>query len=232
MNRIIMNFTGIYDGLPEEEILSFQDLTGTDGYCSDEAGEEIRRRIRPVSPEGIHYLDSGNYHYLSKFWLEKIAEPFQLAMFDHHTDMQPSALLPLTSCGNWLLESLDQISNLKKVWLIGPPQASFLELDPDDRAEVTYFEERQANEERIPLLMQEFDPSLPVYLSVDKDVLSEEVLSTNWDQGSMQLDRLCEWVRFFAANGRVIGMDLCGEEEGADSLEVNKRLEKEVLFVL
>ncbi len=226
---MIMNFTGIYSTLPEEEVCSFLDLEGTDGYCSEEAKMEIRNRISSYPAEGIHYLDSGNYHYLSEFWLEKITEPFQLAMFDHHTDMQPSALLPLTSCGNWLLESLDRNPNLKQVWLIGPPMDSFLELPSERRSRVTCIEETRANREEISLLMKEFDPGLPVYLSVDKDVLSEDVLSTNWDQGTMTLERMQEWIGFFAGKGRVIGMDLCGEEQGADSLDVNTALESMLL---
>ncbi|MCQ2501878.1 MAG: arginase family protein [Lachnospiraceae bacterium] len=222
---VIMNFTGIYDGLPEEDVLSFKDISGTDGYLADEAKEEIRKRIAAYRGEGIHYLDSGNYHYLSELWLEKLDRPFQLAMFDHHTDMQPSALLPLTSCGNWLLESLELNPNLKKVWLIGPPESSFLELDPEDRKRVSWISEEHANDGNIEELLEGFDPDLPIYLSVDKDVLAESVLSTNWDQGSMTLDRMEEWIRCFRQKGHVIGMDLCGEEAGQDSLAINRSLE-------
>ena len=39
---------------------------------------EIRKRIQEYSYEGIHFLDSGNYHYLSKFWLEKVQQPFSV----------------------------------------------------------------------------------------------------------------------------------------------------------
>lgn len=223
---IIMNFSGIYDTLSEEVVISFKDIPGTDGYCSDEAKEEIRERIRSLPVEGIHYLDSGNYHYLSEFWLEKIEEPFQLVMFDHHTDMQPSALLPLTSCGNWLLESLDQNPNLKKVWLIGPPDSSYQELAPEDQKRVVFFNEERSNQEPIQDLMKDFDPGLRVYLSIDKDVLAETVLETNWDQGSMTLSRIQEWIHFFAIHGKVIGMDLCGEEAGQDSVSVNLDMEK------
>ncbi|MDO4615941.1 MAG: hypothetical protein Q4B03_00590 [Lachnospiraceae bacterium] len=210
--RVIMNFTGVYDDLSEEKVLYFTDLEGTDGYCSEEAKQVIRERIREYPAEGIHYLDSGNYHYLSELWLEKIRQPFQLAMLDHHTDMQPSALLPLTSCGNWLLECLDTNRFLKKVWLIGPPKESFAELTAEDRARVCFIEQEQADRGCIEELMSGFDPRLPVYLSVDKDILSEDVLSTNWDQGSMTLERLKEWIGFFAGHGTIIGMDLCGEE--------------------
>ena len=72
----IMDFSGVYDyeGTPfdcREGRLSFRQLSGTDGYCSDEACEQIRKQIENCSVSGIHFIDSGNYHYLTKFWLEK-----------------------------------------------------------------------------------------------------------------------------------------------------------------
>ena len=84
--------------LPEEweaERADFRKLSGTEGYCSPEAAGVIREKIREMGCWGIHFLDTGNYHYLTKFFLEQIREPFCLAVFDRHTDMQPSALLPL-----------------------------------------------------------------------------------------------------------------------------------------
>lgn len=222
--RVIMNFSGIYDSYPED-VLSFLDVRGTDGYLDEEAKEIIRERIHDLPYKGIHYLDSGNYHYLSEFWLEKIDVPFQLAMFDHHTDMQPSALLPLTSCGNWLLESLERNPNLKKTYLIGPPVHSFEELPEEDRERVTWFSEEEANEGDISAMLSNLDPDLPLYISVDKDVLSEEVLATNWDQGTMTLERLAEWIRYLAEHVEIIGLDLCGEEAGCDSQQVNELLE-------
>ena len=57
-----------------------------DGFCKDhrsnaivqEAEEEIKERIKELDFSGIHFLDSGNYHYLSKFWTEKIESHFLL----------------------------------------------------------------------------------------------------------------------------------------------------------
>ena len=123
----VMDFSGIYEREPwmrerKERWISFRGLPGTDGYCTDEAAAEIRRRIAETHARGIHFLDSGNYHYLTKFWIEKIREPFELIVFDRHSDMQPSALLPLTSCGNWLLEALEEQPLLRRVWLIGPAE--------------------------------------------------------------------------------------------------------------
>ncbi|MDR2014557.1 MAG: hypothetical protein LBP99_02910 [Azoarcus sp.] len=49
----------------------------------------------------------------------------------------------------------------------------------------------------------------PLYLSIDKDVLSENVARTNWDQGQMPLDGLLSIIG--AAAPRLIGSDITGE---------------------
>lgn len=39
---------------------------------------------------------------MSKLLLGLEKEDLFLAVFDHHTDMQPPALLPVLSCGSWI----------------------------------------------------------------------------------------------------------------------------------
>ncbi len=85
--------------------LDFQDIPGTNCYCDSLAEEEIGKRIIPFGPEGLHFLDSGNYHYLTKLWLELVKEPFELLVFDHHTDMQHPAFGGILSCGGWIREA-------------------------------------------------------------------------------------------------------------------------------
>ena len=107
--------------------LDFQDIPGTNCYCDSLAEEEIGKRIIPFGPEGLHFLDSGNYHYLTKLWLELVKEPFELLVFDHHTDMQCPAFGGILSCGGWIREALETNDNLKHVILVGPPQAAMEE---------------------------------------------------------------------------------------------------------
>ena len=106
MKPIIMDFSGIYreeNFLKEEEALwlDFRKLQGVNCYCTQEAEDEIKEKIYSLPFQGIHFLDSGNYHYLTKFWLEKIQKPFSLLVFDNHTDMQEAAFFGLLSCGSW-----------------------------------------------------------------------------------------------------------------------------------
>ena len=53
-------------------------------------------------------------------------------------------------------------------------------------------------------------PPLPVYLSVDLDVLDPRFARTDWDQGRMTLDELSAALRKVRAEHRVLGVDLCG----------------------
>lgn len=53
--------------------------------------------------------------------------------------------------------------------------------------------------------------SEPVYISIDKDVLSPEYAVTNWDQGSMSLKELEKLLYIILLHHPVLGMDICGE---------------------
>ena len=86
---IIMNFTGVYDyeafAWNNKFIwLDCRHLYGTDGYCDREGALALKGMIADYPAEGVHFIDSGNYHYLTKFWTDKLETPFSLIVFDHH----------------------------------------------------------------------------------------------------------------------------------------------------
>lgn len=237
MEITVMDFSGIYEREPwmagqKESRISFRGLSGTGGYCTEEAAACIRERISGRTAEGVHFLDSGNYHYLTGFWLEKLREPFELAVFDHHSDMQPPALLPLLSCGNWLLETLKGNCYLQRVWLIGPPEETVKEIPPEGKtSKLTAISGRAP--ELLSELRKEKSPEYPVYLSVDKDILRAEEAPVNWDQGSLPLEGLLGLLSYFFERVPVLGADICGEpsDSGAGTEEdcllndrVNRRL--------
>lgn len=65
---LVLDFTGVYasekDHMPKTmEYVNVTDMKGTDMYCSKEAEEQIRKRLEAYGPSGIHFLDSGNYHF-------------------------------------------------------------------------------------------------------------------------------------------------------------------------
>lgn len=54
-------------------------------------------------------------------------------------------------------------------------------------------------------------PQVPVWISLDKDVLPPDEAVTNWDQGVLRLDLVLEAISIVAARRQVIGMDVCGD---------------------
>lgn len=210
-------------------ILDFTTLSGTTGFCDDAAADEIRRRIADFPARGIHFLDNGNFHYLTRFWCEKISEDFALVVYDHHVDLRKPVFPGLMSCGSWIRDVLLRNSHCRAVLIIGPEcaQADIIErelqsLVAEDQplrasapVRVCCFTEddildgRAARE--LPHLLDALH--LPVYISIDKDVLSRKVLRTNWDQGIMteaefrhELDRFT-----MGPDIHILGVDICGE---------------------
>ena len=234
---ILMNFTDIYK---EQEFyretdpiwLEFSHLTGCSCYCDEEAAGILRKEMRELPAEGIHFLDSGNYHYMSLFWLEKIDRPFRLVLFDNHTDMQPPAFGGLLSCGGWAAEALETVPALKKVILVGPDEEAFSQTDAKLREKVRFLSgEKLAglSKEEITGFFFFFFGDLPLYLSVDKDVLCPEDAVTAWSQGDMKLTELTEYLGLLFENQNILGMDVCGEAEPGRGSLCNDRANQALL---
>lgn len=258
-------------------ILDFTTLSGTNGFCDDAAADEIRRRIADFPARGLHFLDNGNYHYLTRFWCEKITEDFALVVYDHHVDLRKPVFPGLMSCGSWIRDVLLRNRHCRAVLIIGPERAqadiierelqslvaednfsdesvsgtaaeprmiadstvhdrtpsasdvnlpahtwTFMRREADDQSSrssapvlVSCFTEDDILDDRaareLPHILDEL--RLPVYISIDKDVLSRKVLRTNWDQGIMteaefrhELDRFT-----MDPDIHILGADICGE---------------------
>lgn len=205
----ICNFTGSCKKLEKMirddcTFLDFSNLSGTTGYCSEEAAFSIRNRLKDIQPAGIHYLDDGNHHYMTLFFIERIKEPFDLYVFDHHTDMQRPSLLPILSCGGWILTALNEIDLLENVCLIGPP-AFEEDLSDEIKNRIIYLDETEANTGEFLLPGKK-----RIYISVDLDILSPDEFTSIWDQGSMTKERLNQWLSWLYENTNVTGCDICG----------------------
>ena len=231
---VIMNFSGIYEEetfYKDREVcwVDCRDISGVNGYCSDDAKEEIRKRIWDYDYRGIHFLDSGNYHYLSKFWLEKIEEPYSLIVFDHHTDMQESAFFGMLSCGSWIKEVLEEHPYIQEVCVVGPPKAAIEQCEPNLASRVVFLtrEELEAGILEKWHAFLENGKELPVYLSIDKDVLCLEDARTNWDQGEMKLEEMEKMIKQVFQKRNVLGADICGENP-QDTAKMPEEVELEI----
>ena len=182
-----------YNSIENLNIMDFKDLEGTRCYLDDEAKAKILKQMDVAAINGIHFIDSGNYHYLSLLWLSKIETDFNLILFDHHPDNQPPSFGDITSCGGWVLEASETLPHMKNVYTFGVGDVPDISTIPTD---------------------------MPVYVSIDKDVLSTDHAITDWDQGDMTLDEMKDYISQILSNRQIIGVDICGDsgemaEQGA-----------------
>lgn len=188
MKHLVCSFTGVYDTqelIRNAEYIDFKNLEGCGMYLDDTAAAFILSEIAPYSPGGLHFIDNGNYHYMTGLFLTYVKEEFDLIHFDHHSDDQKPAFGGLRSCGSWVYDLKNENTFLRNYLLIRE-SADMKKYEPSDR---------------------------PLYISVDKDVLSEEVLKTNWDQGEMTEEEFFGIFNDLIKKRRILGIDVCGEDE-------------------
>ena len=219
---VIMNFSGIYKNQnfykdhAEKEIFwtELSDLSGCNCYCDAEASDRIRKEIQAFTGNGIHFIDSGNYHYMTRLWLEKLQIPFRLLVFDNHTDMQPPAFGGLLSCGGWITVSLEELPLLQEVILVGPDEEAYTQVEPDLQQKVLFLSREKLSTmtaEEKEGFFNNLSEDLPLYVSVDKDVLCKGDASTTWSQGDMLLSELMSFLELVLERQNILGMDVCGE---------------------
>lgn len=219
--NLILDFTHVYCDEYIRDIDRFRyidcsDIEETDMYCSKEAYNRIWDRIKSYGVHGIHYIDSGNYHYITKIITDHIDEPFGLIMYDHHTDMQRPMVSGMMSCGDWAGLALSQNENLRQLVIVGPPEKDI------EQAVQSYSETERSSDaveekgDNIPqaagqdivgdrLLtfsdeelhsgvsadkLELIRDDIPLYISIDKDVFAPEYSETNWSQGDMSIGEL------------------------------------------
>lgn len=192
----------------EHVMVECSDIRGTNGYCDDAAAGEIRKRIEQAGDSQnrshrIAFIDNGNYHYVSKIRADMIADvlkaPFDMVVFDHHTDMQPPRFGGLMSCGSWIRDALTENKMLRDIVLIGPDCCS----EMPGRVKIVSGNESDIDD----IIMNE-----PVFISIDKDVLDKDECPTNWDQGTMSISVMEKIIEGLVRNGCCIcGADVCGE---------------------
>ncbi len=197
---IIMDFTRVYRNQSfylgyDHTVIDCTDIPGSDCYCDQDAAKTIQARIAAHPLRAVHFLDTGNHHYMTKFWTDRINTDFVLVVADHHHDMQSPMFENFLSCGGWVRTVLETNPYLKQVLFIGVSE---------DYAMV-------GNDARTFLYPAMPSPSLPVYISIDKDVLHPGVVTTNWDQGSMSFRQLQSIIKEVMLRYRVLGVDICGE---------------------
>lgn len=240
--NLILDFTHVYCDEYIKDIDRFRymdcsDIEETDMYCSKEAYKRIWEKIKPYGIQGIHYIDSGNYHYITKIITDHIDEPFGLVMYDHHTDMQIPMVPEMMSCGDWAGQALSQNKNLRQLVIVGPPESDIEQTlesySGSQSGRLLTFSAEDLHGDLLENKLKLIRTDLPLYISIDKDVLGTEYTETNWSQGDMSiygLERLlsvflggqgeeknsdaCRNDERYAGDirhSRILGIDICGE---------------------
>ena len=240
--NLILDFTHVYCDEYIKDIDRFRymdcsDIEETDMYCSKNAYEKIWGRIEPYGIQGIHYIDSGNYHYVSKIITDHITEPFGLVMYDHHTDMQIPMVPEMMSCGDWAGQALSQNKNLRQLVIVGPPESDIEQTlesySGSQSGRLLTFSAEDLHGDLPKNKLKLIRTDLPLYISIDKDVLGTEYTETNWSQGDMSIDGLERLLSVFLGgqgeeknsdacrddernagdirHSRILGIDICGE---------------------
>ena len=180
------------------------------------------------------FLGSGDYHHLSHLLISRYARlgrPLQVVLFDNHPDNMryPFGI----HCGSWVwhvsrLPFVSQIHvlgitsrdveaahgwenhlrNLRSgkvcYWCVGRDLGWMKSVGiTQSRSFVSTAEMLDAFSGVTSRTTE------PIYLTIDKDVLSPEDVHTNWDQGVMRLSELQSAIALFRA--RIIGSDVTGE---------------------
>ena len=237
----ILDFTHVYCDEEMKENPHFHwidcsDIEGCDMYCSESAEAEISRRIAPLGTFGIHFIDSGNFHYISKITTDQIRRNFSLVVFDHHTDMQKPMADGMMSCGDWAGIVLDKNPYLKQLILIGPEESDIEQINAVRTDRLLAFSSEELENgtarEKASRILQ----GVPFYISIDKDVLSPRFTETNWNQGDMTLAMLEHILGTILSREAVCGIDICGEctpdlplPEYMEAEEKNERTNRELV---
>jgi hypothetical protein len=187
------------------------------------------------------FVGSGDFHHVTLALLRRIAKPFNLLILDNHPDWMRR--IPFLHCGTWVhhAANLPNVRNIFHVggdvdfdngfrWLAPWPalrsgkiqvisairpflRGAWKNRDfPALRTEPHCL----ASSQRIEKLIDPFRPQLerlPLYVSIDKDVLTTKDAVVNWDSGYLSLPEVLAVLNAFAAaaDSQIAGIDTVGD---------------------
>ncbi len=186
-----------------------------------------------MSPETI-FMGSGDYHHLSYLLIKRYAalgHPLQVVLFDNHPDNMryPFGI----HCGSWVWH-VSRLPFVSRVHVLGITSRDVEAAHGWENhlrnlrsGKVRYWcvgrnlgwmkglgITQSRSFESTALMLEAFAGEIgrsrePVYLTIDKDVLSPEDVQTNWDQGVMRLYEMRSAIDLFRT--RIVGSDVTGE---------------------
>jgi hypothetical protein len=182
---------------------------------------------------------SGDFHHVTLALLARITTPINLLVIDNHPDWMRG--LPLLHCGTWLYHAA-RLPQVQRIFHAGGDvdfdnHYRWLAPWPDLRSRkivvlpaVRRFTRGKwsgvptdclrsngsVTRAHLDVLLAPHRAELvcrPLYISVDKDVLTSADATVNWDSGHLRLDEMMTVLEAFleAADGECAGMDTVGD---------------------
>lgn len=140
------------------------------------AREEIKKRTEKYGIYGIHFIDSGNYHYVTKILTDRIDSKFSLVLYDHHTDMQKPLIEGMTSCGDWAAQVIMENKNLVQLILVGATNEDISQIDVTNKEKLVTFSVEELRNGTGKEKLEDIITDVPFYISIDKDILDRRYI--------------------------------------------------------
>lgn len=145
---ILLNFSGVYDYesfASSKKIIHVdcRGLNGVDCYCDEDGRKELHRILAPYPAKALHFIDSGDYHYLTEYWVSKLQEPFSLIVFDHHPDMQQPQWEGVISCGGWVTDVLEKNPFVRNIIIVGASDELISQVPVHLSEKVTFYSQSE-----------------------------------------------------------------------------------------
>ena len=234
---VVLDFDGSVGALPGALVLSLGAWQERIRFgCNMRTFADFSRALDRSLPGsyGTVFVGSGDFHHVSHALIARRAADgmFKVVVLDNHPDNMRFAFG--IHCGSWVrhVAALPRVSHVHVLgitsrdvaavhawenylaplrngkltnWCIGVDTGWAARLGLSDR--FLSFDSTAKMLDRFTESVRH-DPT-PVYLTIDKDVLSPAVARTNWDQGCMSEQEMMETIA--QCRGRLIGSDITGD---------------------
>ena len=235
---IVLDIDGSLHGLEDTQTIDLSDWQEAIRFgCSWSTWKCFRSVLNERLPAsyGPVCMGSGDFHHISHLLLDRIyhSEPFDVVVLDNHPD---NMRFPFgIHCGSWVVHAA-RLPQIRCVHILGITSADVSwrhawenHLLPIVQGKIRYWTtgvnvhwvnpfglaKRITSFKNVQVLIRQFiaelEKNIPgaVYLSIDKDVFSANVVRTNWDQGCFDLEDVRLLIEAF--KGKLIGSDITGE---------------------
>lgn len=235
---IVLDIDDSLRGLEDAQQIELSDWQEAIRFgCSWSTWKRFRTFLNERLPAdyGPVCMGSGDFHHISHLLLDRMSrsEPFDVVVLDNHPD---NMRFPFgIHCGSWVAH-VARLPQIRCVHVLGITSADVSwrhawenHLSPIVQGKIRYWTtgvnvrwgnsfglgRRILSFENAQMLIEQFmserERHIPgaVYLSIDKDVFSADVVRTNWDQGCFGLDHVRQLIE--ACEGKLIGSDITGD---------------------